>query len=142
MKDISDEELGRRLSAGRGYRRESVKEFAERIGVNRLELADWEKGQFGSDLRFRTTARKRKDAVRRVQLASGLPGAFFRVDFRELPAMAEAWRRVNDPEARRDFELAAQMQEQALESELADESLRSQTSETRNEESEPGPESR
>jgi hypothetical protein len=98
--DLSDQELGRRLSASRGYVRESLSQFAERIDVDRHDLGKWETGDFGSPDRHRTTARKRQDAVDRVRDASGLPAEFFSIDLQKLPLMTEAWRqaqRLPDP---------------------------------------------
>lgn len=97
--EISDDELGKRLSAGRGYARESAAQFAQRLGVNRNDLRDWELGRFGSPTRFRATARKREEAVAKVQAATGLPAVFFSVDFNDLPAMAETWRRLDEEDA-------------------------------------------
>jgi len=91
---ISDSELGRRLSAGRGYLRESGEEFAKRLKVDRHDLRLWEHGEFGSEKRFRLRASKREKAVRLVQEATGLPHEFFSVDFSQLPAMVQAWRRL------------------------------------------------
>lgn len=97
--DLPDQELGRRLSAGRGYVRESVAQFAKRLQVDRHELTKWEHGQFGSPDRHRTTARKRQDAVELVGKASGLPPEFFAIDFSDLRAMAETWRRLDEEDA-------------------------------------------
>lgn len=99
--DMDDKELGRRLSAARGYRRESVSSFAARIEHDRMELRRWELGDFGSDARARTQARKRENAVRLIQEASGLPIEFFSIDLAQLPDMVTAWRQVQqeDPDA-------------------------------------------
>lgn len=91
--EISDKELGKRLSAGRGYARETTAAFARRIKAGRQELEQWEMGNFGSENRPRSTARKRSEAVKRVQQASGLPQSFFRIDLNDLDAMADVWRR-------------------------------------------------
>lgn len=92
---LDDKELGKRLSAGRGYVRESVSEFAERIKVGRADLADWEKGDFGSSARPNHTDDKRATAIRKVQDASGLPEFFFRIDFKDLGAAVEKWERLD-----------------------------------------------
>lgn len=93
--DLSDEELGRRLSAGRGYCRESLRAFAKRIGVERHDLGVWEKGDFGSSSRPRNSDRKRQDAISRVRQGSGLPEEFFVIDFNDLPNMLNAWKQVS-----------------------------------------------
>lgn len=91
---LPDSEVGRRISASRGYRRETVKEFAERINADRHDLAKWEAGDFGSDNRPRRTSEKREQAIRRAREVTRLPDAFFSIDFAELPAMVAAWRRA------------------------------------------------
>lgn len=95
---LDDKELGKRLSAGRGYARESVTEFAERIRVGRADLTQWELGNFGSKARPRSTGDKRREAVRKVHEASGLPASFFRVDLRKLDAIVESWEQPEPPE--------------------------------------------
>lgn len=90
---LPDEELGRRLSAGRGYERETTAAFARRIKAGRQEVEQWEKGNFGSDTRPNSTERKREAAIGKVRGASGLPAAFFSIDFNDLDAMATAWAR-------------------------------------------------
>lgn len=135
---IDDTELGRRLSAGRGYRRESLREFAERVKVLRADLADWEKGEFGSDTRPNSRDRKREDAIRKVQDATGLPFQFFSIDLQRLPAMEDADRlvQVMTPSERETFEA------RVLEQELDDASQQSQPSGDRSEGSEPESETR
>ena len=87
---LSDEELGRRLNASRGYCRENLRQFAERIKANRHDLSRWEDGDFGSSSRFRLKEKTRAAAVKSAEEASGLPPEFFSVSF---DALAEAWRR-------------------------------------------------
>lgn len=95
MDRLSDEELGKRLSAARGYtNRETTAAFARRIDVNRQDLEKWERGDFGSTLRPSGTARKRADAIAKLRHESGLPTEFFSVDFNKLPEMVEAWKRA------------------------------------------------
>lgn len=96
--ELSNDELGRRLSAGRGYQRMRLKDFAEQMKVDRHDLAKWEAGDFGSDARPRHQETKRLDAIRRVEKATGLPSAFFSIDFNDLPAMAAAWKRAGGVE--------------------------------------------
>lgn len=92
--ELSDIELGKRLSAGRGYRRESIKEFAKRIDADRHDLTKWELGDFGSPARRRVQKRNRETAVERVQKATQLPPEFFTIDFNDLSEMATAWKRT------------------------------------------------
>lgn len=92
--EVSDEELGRRVSAARGYLRESVSAFARRIDVERHELSKWETGQFGSPTLRRVRARKRQEALDLTRDATGLPQEFFAIDFNNLPKMVKAWHRA------------------------------------------------
>jgi transcriptional regulator with XRE-family HTH domain len=104
--ELSDDELGKRLSAGRGYRRETLTAFAERIDVERHDLSKWERGEFGSENRLRTSNRKRDDAVKRVIQGSGLPPEFFSIDLQRLPDMVTAWQQVQaETPAQRDAAL-------------------------------------
>jgi len=118
---LSDKELGKRLSAGRGYARESITAFAERIEAGRQQLERWEKGDFGSEERPNTTERKRAQAIRQVGTAAELPEAFFTVDLQRLPDMERADRlvQVMTPSERATFE------ERALQKALADASEQS-----------------
>lgn len=108
-----DDELGRRLGAGRGYARESATKFAERLKVHRNEVMAWEKGEFGDKSRQGVQRRKREDAIRLVERASGLPPWFFRIDLTDdLPGMTEVWRQALEEDSQ-DAESAADAVERA-----------------------------
>lgn len=96
---LSDKELGKRLSAGRGYTaRETTAAFARRIKSGRQEVEAWELGEFGSDKRPESKERKREAAIAKVHKASGLPDSFFRIDLTKLDAMAELWQEAEGDE--------------------------------------------
>jgi transcriptional regulator with XRE-family HTH domain len=73
--DLRDsEELGRRIAAARGYRRELRPDFAKRLGTTDTTLLKWEKGEFSS--RY-ATREQRRQLVRLVIDASGCPAEWF-----------------------------------------------------------------
>jgi hypothetical protein len=87
---ISDKEFGRRLSAARGYSPQgrSQKGFADFIEMDRGKLARYEAG--------RLPPLSRSGITELFEEKTGLPGAFFSIDFKELPAMARVWRQVSE----------------------------------------------
>jgi transcriptional regulator with XRE-family HTH domain len=89
MTDLpTPDELGRRLAAARGYERETVGEFADRIGLHRTTLPKWEQGK--------VPRRSRAGAIRDYAETTNLPEEFFTINFNDLPEMVAAWRRVRD----------------------------------------------
>lgn len=63
-------ELGRRISAARGYHQSQRPEFAELIGTSDTTLLRWERGEFSSTYR---TIDQRRQLMERVARASGCP---------------------------------------------------------------------
>ena len=110
MTELTDEEIGRRLSAARGYHRETFVQFAERLGKNRETIKRYETGKFAE--------LGRPGVIERYVEKTDLPRTFFVINLQRLPEMEKADRlvQVMAPSERASFE------ERALEKALADES--------------------
>lgn len=111
-------ELGRRVAAARAYRDVTQKDLADAMGVDRTAIIRYEKGKI--DKRY-----KREGLITAAEKLTKLPREFFVIDFNH---MVEVWRRSVDPQARQDFELEAELREEALQKELGVESQQSQPS--------------
>jgi transcriptional regulator with XRE-family HTH domain len=85
---LSEDELGRRLAAARGYARMTLQELAEQMDTYRGTLSGYEKGAIPS--------LKRAGLIEGYREASKLPPEFFSIDFKDLPEMHAAWRQVRD----------------------------------------------
>lgn len=125
-KRTTAEELGKRVLAARKYRGVSQIKLAKRLKVGPDTLGRWEAGKTDKDY-------KQDAMINAAVQETKLPREFFSIDFKNLPAMVQAWRRAQ-PEARGDGELALT----ELETELEAESQQSDPSEKRSGGSKPG----